>query len=57
MTKKTKASQSDDDMRAEYDLSKLKLVGRVIYAKRYRSGTNIVRLDRDIRERFVMTNQ
>ena len=39
-------------MRPEYDLSKMKLVGRGIYAKRYRSGTNIVLLDRDVREAF-----
>lgn len=42
----------DDEMRPEYDLSKLKFVGRGIYAERYRSGTNIVRLDRDVREAF-----
>jgi len=41
-----------DEMRSEYDLSKLKFVGRGIYAKRYRSGTNIVKLDRDVREAF-----
>jgi len=52
MKKKAKASESDDEMRAEYDLSKMKLVGRGIYAERYRSGTNIVRLDRDVREAF-----
>ena len=49
MKRKTKVS---DEMRPEYDLSKMKLVGRGIYAKRYRSGTNIVLLDRDVREAF-----
>ena len=39
-------------MRPEYDLRKLKFVGRGIYAKRYRSGTNLVLLDRDVREAF-----
>jgi len=51
MKKRAKASESDD-MRAEYDLSKMKLVGRGIYAERYRSGTNIVRLDRDVKKVF-----
>ncbi len=41
-----------DEMRLEYDLSKLKFVGRGIYAKRYRSGTNIVLLDTDVRKAF-----
>ena len=36
----------------EYDFSKMKLVGRGIYAERYRSGTNIVLLDRDVRKAF-----
>ncbi len=49
--KKNKAAH-DDDMSPEYDFSKMKLVGRGIYAERYRSGTNIVRLDRDVREAF-----
>jgi hypothetical protein len=52
MKKKEKTQESDDDMRAEYDLSKMKLVGRGIYARRYRSGTNLVRLDRDVRKAF-----
>jgi hypothetical protein len=30
--------QEDGEMLAEYDLSKLKLVGRGIYAERYRAG-------------------
>ena len=52
MRKKRKASQLEDEMRPEYDFSKMKLVGRGVYAKRYRSGTNIVLLDRDVREAF-----
>ena len=39
-------------MRPEYDLSKMKLVGRGIYAKRYRSGTNLVLLEPDVRRAF-----
>jgi hypothetical protein len=41
-----------DEMRPEYDLRKLKLVGRGIYAERYRSGTNLVLLEPDIRAAF-----
>ena len=40
------------DMRPEYDLRKLKLVGRGIYAERYRSGTNLVLLEPDVRAAF-----
>ena len=39
-------------MRPEYDLRKLKFVGRGIYAERYRSGTNLVLLEPDVREAF-----
>ena len=49
---KKKTAEDSDEMRPEYDLRKLKFVGRGIYAKRYRSGTNIVLLDRDVREAF-----
>lgn len=49
---KKKLDNDVDDMRPEYDLTKLKLVGRGIYAERYRSGTNIVLLDRDVRKAF-----
>jgi hypothetical protein len=49
---KKKLDEDADEMRPEYDLSKLKFVGRGIYAERYRSGTNIVRLDRDVRKAF-----
>ena len=52
MRRKRKTSELEDEMRPEYDLSKMKLVGRGIYAERYRSGTNIVLLDRDVREAF-----
>ena len=47
-----KRAKSADELRPEYDLSKLKFVGRGIYAERFRSGTNIVLLDRDVREAF-----
>ena len=41
---KKKTERDSDEMRPEYDLSKLKFVGRGIYAQRYRSGTNLVLL-------------
>jgi len=49
---KKKTGELTDEMRPEYDLKKLKFVGRGIYAERYRSGTNLVLLDRDVREAF-----
>jgi hypothetical protein len=49
---KKKVDEDVDEMRPEYDLSKLKFVGRGIYAERYRSGTNIVKLDPDVRKAF-----
>ncbi len=52
MTKKLPRPADDDDLRPEYDLSKLKFVGRGIYAERFRSGTNLALLDRDVREAF-----
>lgn len=50
--KKKENKVQDEDMSPEYDFSKMKLVGRGIYAERYRSGTNIVLLDRDVRKAF-----
>ncbi|HKC65521.1 MAG TPA: hypothetical protein VKB86_17900 [Pyrinomonadaceae bacterium] len=52
MRKKTNKAKDEDDLLPEYDFSKMKLVGRGIYAERYRSGTNIVLLDSDVREAF-----
>jgi hypothetical protein len=52
MKKKVEKSELDDDMLPEYDFSKMRVVGRGIYAERFRSGTNIVLLDRDVREAF-----
>jgi len=52
MKKKTSKIEEDDDLLTEYDFSKMKLVGRGIYAERYRSGTNLVLLDRDVRKAF-----
>lgn len=52
MGRKTNVSESEDDLRPEYDFSKMKFVGRGIYAERYRSGTNLVLLDPDVRAAF-----
>ena len=52
MKKKVKKPDVDDDMLPEYDFSKMRMVGRGIYAERFRSGTNLVLLDRDVREAF-----
>jgi hypothetical protein len=49
---KKKKDEASDEMRAEYDLRTLKFVGRGIYAEQYRSGTNLVLLDKDVREAF-----
>jgi hypothetical protein len=38
LTMKEDEQQEDDEMLPEYDLSKLKLVGRGIYAERFRAG-------------------
>lgn len=47
-----KKTDEADDMRPEYDLRELKFVGRGIYAKHYRSGTNLVLLEPDVRAAF-----
>lgn len=49
---KKKRDEDSDEMRPEYDLRKLKFVGRGIYADRYRSGTNLVLLEPDVRKAF-----
>jgi len=49
---KKKTDEFSDELRPEYDLRKLKFVGRGIYADRYRSGTNLVLLDPEIRAAF-----
>jgi hypothetical protein len=52
MKKKVNKAELEDDLRPEYDFSKMKLIGRGIYAKQFRSGTNLALLDRDVREAF-----
>jgi len=52
MKGKRNKSELEDEIRPEYDFSKMKLVGRGIYAERYRSGTNLVLLEPDVRKAF-----
>lgn len=49
---KKKTDEDLDELRPEYDLRKLKFIGRGIYAERYSSGTNLVLLEPDIRKAF-----
>ena len=42
----------EDEMRPEYDLSKLKGKVRGKYAERYQEGTNLVLLESDVQEAF-----
>jgi hypothetical protein len=49
---KKNAQPAEDDLRPEYDLSKLKGGVRGKYLKRYRSGTNLALLEPDVRAAF-----
>ena len=51
MKKKVK-TEMDDELRAEYDLSKLKGGVRGKYAERYHAGTNLVLLEPDVAKAF-----
>jgi hypothetical protein len=50
--KKTNRRETDDDLRPEYDLSKLKNGVRGKYAKRFQKGTNLVLLSPDVAAYF-----
>jgi hypothetical protein len=52
MKKKTEKQEQRDDLRREYDLSKLKGGVRGKYVARYRTGTNLVLLSPDVAEHF-----
>ncbi|MDQ3666942.1 MAG: hypothetical protein M3410_10270 [Acidobacteriota bacterium] len=52
MKKKVNKAALEGDLLPEYDFSKMRLVGRGIYAERFRSGTNLALLDRDVRQAF-----
>ena len=50
--KKAHKNELKDDMKSEYDLSRLKIVARGKYAQRYQAGTNLVLLAPDVVEYF-----
>ena len=50
--KKANNNKNADDLRPEYDLSKLKGGVRGKYAKRFKKGTNLVLLSPDVAEYF-----
>lgn len=52
MKKKTDKRERQDELRREYDLSKLQGGVRGKYAARYRAGTNLVLLSPDVAEHF-----
>ena len=49
---KDKNKIDEDEIRPEYDLSKLKGRVRGKYLERYQAGTNLVLLESDVREAF-----
>lgn len=51
--KKEHKSELRDELRAEYDLSKLRGPVRGKYAGRFRAGTNLVLLSADVAEYFA----
>ena len=50
--KKVSNTKQVDDLRPEYDFSKLKGGVRGKYAKRFHAGTNLVRLEPDVARAF-----
>lgn len=52
MKKKPKTRQRPDDLRPDYDLSKLEGGVRGKYTARYRTGTNLVLLSPDVAAHF-----
>lgn len=52
MKKKTEKRERGNELRREYDLSKLKGGVRGKYNARYRAGTNLVLLSPDVAEHF-----
>ena len=50
--KKAKNNKNADDLRPEYDLSKLKGGVRGKYTKRFKKGTNLVLLSPDVARYF-----
>lgn len=51
-----KADTAADDLRPEYDFSKMEGGVRGKYAQRFRAGTNIAKIDPDVAEVFADDN-
>ncbi len=52
MNKRTEKRKQRDELRREYDLSRLKGGVRGKYTARYKAGTNLVLLSPDVAEHF-----
>jgi hypothetical protein len=52
MNKRIEKRKQQDDLRREYDLSRLKVGVRAKYTARYSAGTNLVLLSPDVAEHF-----
>lgn len=52
MKKQSEKRKQSDELRREYDLSKLRGGVRGKYAARYKAGTNLVLLSPDVAEHF-----
>lgn len=50
-----KKDSKNDELRAKYELSKLKGRVRGKYVERYNAGTNLILLDSDVAEAFPTT--
>jgi hypothetical protein len=50
--KKTDKQANRDELRAEYDLSKMQGAVRGKYAQRYKEGSNVIMLAPDVAEAF-----
>ena len=49
---KKNGRKKDDDLRPEYDLTKLKRVGQGVYYKRYNEENNLVLLEPDVFKKY-----
>ena len=52
MKKEQKMSDSNNDLKPEYDFSKLGTPTRGKYAKAYSQGSNLILLDKDVAQAF-----
>ena len=47
-----KMDNNTDELREEYDFSKMKSLGKGRYVEKYNSGTDLIHLDTDVAEVF-----